>query len=174
MKVNQLATDAEKCVKLLQDAKQALWAVLRSSLAQQLDYWLQLCYPTDVKYAAERMDRILWQVLQVVAGSVIPRRECGAAWSCIVDVPMELAGERDRTFQEWAVRQPLKLGGLGLRSQLDTIPQAFVGALEQTRSSFGGEHGITPQLGHLVAEAGAAAQRWAPLRNLVVELGKSS
>ena len=61
-KVEQVALDSENTVKLLHDEKQALWAVLRSSLSQQLDYWLQLSYPTNVREAAVRMDRILWQV----------------------------------------------------------------------------------------------------------------
>ena len=39
---------------------------------------------------------------------------------------------------------PLNMGGLGMRSQLDLIPVAYIGALEQTLTAFGGETGVCP------------------------------
>ena len=51
------------------------WTVLRLSLSQQLDNWLQLSYPTHIKAAADKMDQILWEVLEVAAGSSIPTTE---------------------------------------------------------------------------------------------------
>ena len=44
----------------------------------------------------------------------------------MANVP-ELAG---RSYQRWMIRQPIKLGGLGLRSLVDTCAAAFVGGIE--------------------------------------------
>ena len=159
VKVEEIAREAEKTVKVLELEKQALWSVLRSSLAQRLDYWLQLCYPTDVLVAAARMDAVLWNVLQVATGSTIPRGADYNTWGCVPNVPAEGLG--GRSFQEWVVRQPVKLGGLGLRGQVDLSPVAFIGALEQTVAGFQGEQGVCPQLAHLVGAD--VANRWQPL-----------
>ena len=158
-KVDEVAQGAKKCWEVLGEEKQSLWTVLRLSLSQQLDYWLQLSYPTHIKAAAEKMDQILWGVLEVAASSSIPRAEEGKSWECVVAVP----GLHRRTFQDWVVRQPIKLGGLGLRSQADLSPAAFVGALEQTLPSFIGERGICPQLSHLVGDMSDVNRRWGPL-----------
>ena len=56
-KVDEVARGAETSCKVLGEEKQSLWTVLRLSLSQQLDYWLQLCYPSHVLAAAQRMDR---------------------------------------------------------------------------------------------------------------------
>ena len=109
-KVDRVAQGAKNCCMVLVDENQSLWTVLRLSLSQQLDYWLQLCYPTHIKAAAERMDRILWEVLELAASSHIPRTEEGRNWECMVDVP----GLESRSYQDWVVRQPVRLGGLGL------------------------------------------------------------
>ena len=69
------------------------------------DHWLQLCYPTHIQAAAERMDQILWEVLEMTSSSSIPRSEEGKIWECVVNVP----GLQRRTFQDWVVRQPVKL-----------------------------------------------------------------
>ena len=87
--------------------------MLKASFSQQLDYWLQLCYPSDVIRAAHRMDTVLWQVLQVCAGARIPRVAEGHLWDCVPLVPVtNLVG---RSFQEWLVRQPVRYGGFGVR-----------------------------------------------------------
>ena len=161
VKVEELAVVAEATVKVLQNERQTLWTVLRSSLSQQLDYWLQLCYPSDVMVAAKKMDEILWQVLQVAVGSGIPREDDGSDWGCIPVVPVKkLTG---RTYQEWLVRQPIRFGGCGVRSQTDLSPLAFIGALEQTIPFFIGDRGVCPQLSHLVGEHGEVEKRWEPL-----------
>ena len=74
--------------------------MLRLSFSQQLDYWLQLCYPTHIKAAAERMDQILWEVLERASSSSIPRADEGRSWECVLDVP----GLQRRSFQDWVVR----------------------------------------------------------------------
>ena len=50
------------------------------------------------------------------------------------------------TYQEWVVRQPIKFGGMGLRSLVETSPAAYLGALETAIPSFTGDEGICPQL----------------------------
>ena len=61
------------------------------------------------------------------------------------------------------LRQPIRYGGLGVRGMRDTVPVAFIGALEQTIPSFRGDHGVCEQLSHLVAEPGNEDNRWQPL-----------
>ena len=59
--------------------------VLRSSLSQQLNCWLQLCYPSNMFAAAERMDSVHWKVLHVpseelkrtLSGDVCLKKERG-------------------------------------------------------------------------------------------------
>ena len=41
-KVEQIAVQAEKAVKVLEGERQALWSVMKWSLSQRFEYWLQL------------------------------------------------------------------------------------------------------------------------------------
>ena len=100
-KVEEITEEAKKVVETLEDERQALWSILRLSIAQQLDYWCQFCYPYDIFAAAGRMDEIEWEVLQVVTGSVIPRGEEVKSWSCVPDVPID--NLRGKSYQEWLV-----------------------------------------------------------------------
>ena len=143
-KIEDIAKGAKNVSNVLGEERQALWTALRLSLSQQLDYWLQLCYPTDILKAAEKMDKVLWEVLEMTASSHIPRTEEGKGWECVLDVPCQAL--QGKSFQEWIIRQPVKLGGFGLRSQADLSPAAFVGALEQTLPSFTGERGVCHSL----------------------------
>ena len=52
-----------------------------------------------------------------------------------------MQGLEQRTFQEWAVRQPRPLGGMGVRSQVEVRAAAFVGAMEHALPSFAQEQG---------------------------------
>ena len=160
-KIDEIAEDAKKSFDTLEEERQALLAILRSSIAQQFDYWCQLCYPSDIKAAAERLDAIEWGVLEVIAGSKIPRGEENNSWSCVPFVPVNKMN--GKSYQELLVRQPQRLGGLGLRSKVDVCEVAYVGALEQTIPSFIGQKGICPQLSHLVGDLGDMAARWQPL-----------
>ena len=61
------------------------------------------------------------------------------AWEYVVDVPVDsLEG---RTFPSWVAQQPIKLGGLGLRSQEGLSPVAYLACLEQTIPFFTGDRG---------------------------------
>ena len=110
-KIDEIEEDAKKSVDILQEERQALWAILRSSIAQQFDY----CHLSDIKATAERLYAIEWGVLVVIAGSKIPRREESNSWRCVPFVAMNKMN--GRSYQEWLVRQPQRLGGLGLRTK---------------------------------------------------------
>ena len=72
-KVEELAAKAQQSCKVLGTERQALWTTLRQSLSQTLDYWMSLVHPTQIEAAANRMDEVLWSVLEVAVGSHIPR-----------------------------------------------------------------------------------------------------
>ena len=76
LKLLDIAKSARNSVDVLEEERQSLWTILRLSMAQQLDYWLQLCYPSNIRAAAERMDEILWKTLEKTADSKIPRKQC--------------------------------------------------------------------------------------------------
>ena len=160
-KVEEVAEGAEKACSALEGEKQGLWTVQRSSLSQQLDYWLSLCYPSDIREAARHLDFVLWGVLQKATGLQIPRVDEGLGWECCPRVPVN--GLEDSSYQEWLVRQPVKLQGLGLRSSVDTSPIAFIGALEMSVPSFVGEEGLCRQLEPMVGNEIAGAKRWQTL-----------
>ena len=101
----------------------------------------------------------MWGVLEQIVGSHIPRKSEGHSWECVLDVPV--ANLNGRSFQEWVIRQPVRFGGFGLRSQIETSPVAFIGALRQILPSFSGEKGICPQLEHLISPN--SKNIWQPL-----------
>lgn len=49
---------------------------------------------------------------------------------------------QNHSFQHWLVREPIKMGGLGLRSLVETSPVAFVGGVEMAIPHLTGERGI--------------------------------
>ena len=61
--------------------KQSLRSMLKWSVSQQFDYWLQLVYPSQVKEAAELLDDVLWEVLEGAAGGEMPRKDRGKVGS---------------------------------------------------------------------------------------------
>ena len=66
-KIRDLEKVAKNTYDILVDERQSLWTILWLSLSQQLDYWLQLCYPSNIKAAAERMDTVMWEMLERAA-----------------------------------------------------------------------------------------------------------
>ena len=51
-KALEIKAGPERVIEVLAGERQALWSVLKWSISQQFDYWLQLCYPSQVKDAA--------------------------------------------------------------------------------------------------------------------------
>ena len=87
-KVREVAEKAEKASSLLAGERQGLWTILRSSIKFQFEYWLGLVYPSQVMAAARGVDKIIWEVLEVVAGAHIPREEEGLGWEECLDIPV--------------------------------------------------------------------------------------
>ena len=100
----------------------------------------------------------MWNILEKTAGSNIPQRQgdIHPDGVTIISIP----GLQERSYQDWVVRQPIMLGGFGLRSQSDLSPAAFIGATEQILPSFVGVKGICPQLAHLLGSMEDSSQRW--------------
>ena len=161
IKIEEIASTAIKVCNVLADERQALWTALRLSTQQKLDYWLMLLHPSQVKAAAERMDIILWQMLEAVVGSHLPRQQEGLGYEHCLDIPIQnLTGN---SFLTWVAKMPIRLGGLGIRCQADISPLAYIGALEQSLPHFGGEKGVCQPLAHLVERNGDVNMRWRPL-----------
>ena len=75
--VTEIAGEVDLVCEVLQDEHQALWAVLRSSVSQKLDYWLTLVYPSQVREAAEKMDSLQMKVMEILLGLKIPLQRGG-------------------------------------------------------------------------------------------------
>ena len=77
-KVNELQEEVDRVREVLgEEDAQAVWCILKCSLAQKIDWHLSLCYPTDIRDAAQRMDLILWDLLQYATRLHIPREDEG-------------------------------------------------------------------------------------------------
>ena len=91
-------------------------------------------------------------MLERSAGQHIPRKEEGLGCEGVLDIPVDsMSGH---SFQELFVRNPIKLRGFGLRSLVDTIPAAFIGAAELSITAFPGQEGVCRQLEGLLGEGG--------------------
>ena len=163
-RARKIAKDAQKTVEVLGGERQALWAALKWSISQRFDYWCQLSYPSDLRPAAAWLDGELWRVLEAAVGTHIPRRDEGRGWECVLPVPV--SRREGRSFAEWIVRLPVRLGGWGLRSLEETSLAAFIGAVEQSVPAFCGPEGICPQLSQYLGgeesflEDGGGDGRW--------------
>ena len=121
---------------MLEGESQSLWAVIRLSLQQQFGYWLSLVHPSQVAAAAKRVDAVTLKVLQEVAGFKVPQIGDELPYTC--PMGQEVPHLEGRSFQSILTGLPVKYGGLGLRSQLEQSPAAWVGALEQALPFFQG------------------------------------
>merc|ERR1711954_15730 len=116
-KVTELAKEIHTISQVLQEDRQALWTVLRSSICQKLDYWLTLVYPSQVRKAAQDIDKIELGVIENLLGMHVPLHGEGLGWECPLQLPIQ--GLDGRSFQHWVIRQPIKMGGLGIRSKVE-------------------------------------------------------
>ena len=125
----RICQEIDKMMHLLRRDSQAAWVILSTAMAHQLDYSLSLQYPSDMQECATRVDARLWTALEQLAGQHrIPRGEEGAGVECVLELVPNLNG---RSYQSILASQPVKLGGLGLRSLCETRYPAFLGGLEQ-------------------------------------------
>ena len=75
-KVQEVRGEIDKVKEVLGEKDgQAIWCILKCSLAQKLDWHLSLCYPSDIREAAEGLDNILWETLQFASQLHIPRQD---------------------------------------------------------------------------------------------------
>ena len=161
IKVNELEGQAAVISKVLGDERQAMWAVLRSSVAHKLDYWCTLVYPSLMEGAAQRMDKIMLDMLDGLVCSKIPLHDEGLGYECPLNVPVE--NLQGRSFQNLVIRQPIKMGGLGVRSVAETCQAAYIGGLEQSLPHFTGPDGVCQVLTPIIGDNWQSDTRWAPL-----------
>ena len=162
LQLDEMEGEIHKMQEVLEPSRQSMWALLRSSICQRLDFWLTMVYPSQMEKCAERMDNLIINAIQKLLGSQIPLKEEGQNWNCPVQVPIEdLKGQ---SFQNWILRLPIKLGGLGIRSNKDTIHAAFIGGVEQALPHFTKGKQISPNLTEIIGDFSDQSQgRWAPL-----------
>ena len=87
-------------------------------------------------------------MLESATGLKIPRVDEGSGFECCLNVPIQDLSQL--SIQEWIVRLPVRAGGLGLRSLVDTSSVAFIGGLEMSLPFFGGENGVCTSLENVV------------------------
>ena len=64
-KVQEVRVEVDRVKQVLgEEDSQAIWCILKCSLAQKLDWHLSLSYPSDIHVSAMEMDSILWDLLQ--------------------------------------------------------------------------------------------------------------
>ena len=116
------------------------------------------------------MDKLEIKVMEQLLGSHIPLESEGLAWDLPIEVPIEsLDG---RSFQQFDIRQPIKMGGLGIRSNAETSPVAFIGGLEQSLPHLVGVNGVCYQLHPLIGNMDQNDTRWQPLIESGCRTGK--
>ena len=160
-KISELEEEVENMCSTLESSRQSMWAMLRSSTSQKLDYWLTLVYPSLMKPAAEKMDKLVLRVIQKIVGSEIPMKGGDEDWNKSISVPIEILS--DRSFQNWALRLPIRLGGLGIRSCVETSPAAFIGGIEQSLPHFTKHGGVCLQLKEVIGSFEESNSRWQTL-----------
>ena len=171
-KVDEIKEVVEKTCELLEDDLQAKWTFLTSSISHKLSYHLALQYPSDIRPHAERLDSILWEMLESCTGLHIPRVEEGLGVECVLQVPVR--GMEAHSYQQWLARLPIRERGMGVRSLVDTSPASFLGGLEMALPFLTGEEGLCPLLEATLGEPRAAdpANRWRTLTNSGTRTGR--
>ena len=116
-----MGTDADEYIE-------ALWTARQLSIVQRIQYLGQHAHPSICEPVAAWLDTQLGKELEVAIGFNIPRGDKGQEGDVIVNVPVQ--GISGKSFQEWAVRLPVKLYGWGFRSLAETCIPAYLGTLE--------------------------------------------
>ena len=158
-----IAADARRIAEVLRSDRQALWSALRLSMSQRFGYLQQHVAPSLTEPVARELDVALWGILETACGLKLPRGvEQGGLCLQVPAIP----GLDGRSFQEWAVRLPVRLHGWGFRSLEENCGPAFLGTLETAIPFMTGRDGVCPALGELWGGAecwGSAAEeadRW--------------
>ena len=83
------------------------------------------------------MDALQNHILESLIGQQIPINSTHNEWAISLPVPVDTL--QTRSFQQWVIHQPVKMGGLGIRSNVETRLPGFIGGLEQSVPHFVGE-----------------------------------
>ena len=167
-KVDELENEIKQAKNILAAEKQAMWTCLRASFSHKLEYWLAIMYPSLVKEAAQRVDDLFWGMMEEIVGSHLPKTEGPSSCTCCptaTGFSPHLPGQgQSQSYPRYIFNLPIRLGGMGIRSQVFLSPFAYYGALEQVVPHFGGEKGVCPSLGHLYnVEESGVDRRWETL-----------
>ena len=145
MKAKEIISDAEKAMQVLSQDRQALWSALRLSIQQRFEYLMKLVAPSLCKPVAKELDTALWKILEAACGFKVPKGDGGLLLRLQAVHSLDL-----KSFQEWVVRQPVRLYGWGLRSLEDLCGPAYIGTLETALPFMAGrESQLCPQLADL-------------------------
>ena len=117
LKVKEVAREVGEVLTTLEGEGQAIWTVARSTTLMKLDYHISLCYPSDMAEAARQMDQLLWSMVEKATNLSIPKVEEGRGVECCLQLPV--TRHLGRTYQDWMLQTPVRLGGFGLRSMED-------------------------------------------------------
>ena len=157
-KVQEVAKEVEEIVSVLDGEGQAIWTIARSSTAMKLDYHLSLCYPSDMAEAAKEMDDLLLSMVENATKLSIPMVDLGQG---VEHCPLpEVERLQGKSYQNWMMRQPVRLGGMGLRSLAETSLAAFIGGVEQSVPHFVGERGLCKPLAMMLGDMELKDSRW--------------
>ena len=100
-------------MELLTEDEQAAWTILSTAVAHQLDFSLNLQFPTDILERAAAFEARIWRALEQLAGQdLIPRGEEGLGVECVGDV-REVPELQGHSYQHLLVPLPVMLGGCG-------------------------------------------------------------
>ena len=154
-KVDQILEDGRQGLELLGlQHRHAAWHALKQSVWPRFDYFAQNCYPSLTIPVAARLDEGLHSLLELVTGLTIPLSRSEDSVTLSTTIP----GREGFPFAAWAVRQPVKCGGLGLRSFVDICRPAFIGACELALPRL--HQGFCPILNNHVEDADCFGEEW--------------
>ena len=69
LQLDEMEGEIHKMQEVLEPSRQSMWALLRSSICQRLDFWLTMVYPSQMEKCAERMDNLIINAIQKLLGS---------------------------------------------------------------------------------------------------------
>ena len=126
-KVDQILREGRESLETLgAQHRHAAWHLLKQSIWPRFNYWAANCYPSQTIPASVNLDKGLHSLLEFVTGLTIPQGESPDSITVTTNIP----GRREASFAAWVRRQPVKCGGLGLRSYVGVCRPAFIGACE--------------------------------------------
>ena len=163
-KVDQIVSEARTALERLQQNRQAAWVALKCSIWSRFEYWASLCYPSDSIPVAQALDNHLWRLLEEVCGFSILHQGLRGADTGESTISSPEGLREGWSFAAWVARQPVKLGGMGLRSLGELCRPAFLGAMEQALPRL--HRGFCPALAPIVGgeevfgDAAASDDRW--------------